>query len=169
MGRRSVKVKRLLRCGVTYASFDKLRTTGILGIRARASAAPPFVLSAPPFVLSTPPVVLSTPPFVLSTPPFVVSLSNHDQAPPKPLAPTPSARQKPPVPRSATFSPLAHRAFLLILLGSLLSNFGNAIQSVGAAWQLTASGQPAAVIALVQTAINLPIMLLALAAGPRAD
>ena len=34
--------------------------------------------------------------------------------------------------RSTTFSPLAHRAFLLILVGSLLSNFGNAIQSVGA-------------------------------------
>jgi MFS family permease len=70
---------------------------------------------------------------------------------------------------SGTFSPLAHRAFLLILVGSLLSNFGNAIQSVGAAWQFTASGQPADVIALVQTATNLPIMLLALPAGAWAD
>ena len=57
--------------------------------------------------------------------------------------------------RSTTFSPLAHRAFLLILVGSLLSNFGNAIQSVGAAWQLTLMHQPADVIALVQTATNL--------------
>ena len=70
---------------------------------------------------------------------------------------------------STTFGPLAHRAFLLILVGSLLSNFGNAIQSVGAAWQLTATGQPADVIALVQTATNLPIMLLALPAGAWAD
>lgn len=70
---------------------------------------------------------------------------------------------------STTFSPLAHRAFLLILVGSLLSNFGNAIQSVGAAWQLTATGQPADVVALVQTATNLPIMLLALPAGAWAD
>ena len=68
-----------------------------------------------------------------------------------------------------TFSPLAHRAFLLILVGSLLSNFGNAIQSVGAAWQLTIMRQPADVIALVQTATNLPIMLLALPAGAWAD
>jgi len=70
---------------------------------------------------------------------------------------------------STTFSPLAHRAFLLILVGSLMSNFGNAIQSVGAAWQLTIAGQPADVIALVQTATNLPIMLLALPAGAWAD
>jgi MFS family permease len=73
------------------------------------------------------------------------------------------------VSRTTTFGPLAHRAFLLILVGSLLSNFGNAIQSVGAAWQLTITGQPADVIALVQTATSLPIMLLALPAGAWAD
>jgi MFS family permease len=72
-------------------------------------------------------------------------------------------------PVNGTFGPLKHRAFLLILVGSLLSNFGNAIQSVGAAWQLTVAGQPADVIALVQTATNLPIMLLALPAGAWAD
>ena len=71
--------------------------------------------------------------------------------------------------RSATFRPLLHRAFMLILLGSLLSNFGNAIQSVGAAWHLTVLGQPADMIGLVQTALNLPIMLLALPAGASAD
>ena len=71
--------------------------------------------------------------------------------------------------RSATFGPLRRRAFMLILIGSLLSNFGNAIQSVGAAWHLTVLGQPADVIALVQTALNLPIMLLALPAGAWAD
>lgn len=70
---------------------------------------------------------------------------------------------------TATFAPLRHRAFALILAGSLLSNFGNAIQSVGAAWHLTESGQPADIVALVQTAINLPIMLLALPAGAWAD
>ena len=70
---------------------------------------------------------------------------------------------------STTFSPLRHRTFLFILLGSLFSNFGNAIQSVGAAWQLTATGQPADVVALVQSAMNLPIMLLALPAGTWAD
>jgi len=70
---------------------------------------------------------------------------------------------------STTFSPLAHRPFALIMTGALLTNLGNAIQSVGASWQLTASGAPADVVALVQTAINLPIMLLALPAGAWAD
>ena len=70
---------------------------------------------------------------------------------------------------TGTFSPLRYRAFLLILLGSLFSHFGNAIQSVGAAWQLTIMGQPADIIALVQSATNLPIMLLALPAGAWAD
>ena len=57
----------------------------------------------------------------------------------------------------------------LILAGSLLANMGNALQSVGAAWLLTESGEPADVVALAQTATNLPIMLLALPAGAWAD
>ena len=71
--------------------------------------------------------------------------------------------------RSTTFGPLAHRTFALLMLGVLLTNLGNAIQSVGAAWLLTAQGEPADVVALVQTALNLPIMLLALPAGAWAD
>lgn len=71
--------------------------------------------------------------------------------------------------RSATFSPLAHRTFALILGGALLANFGNQIQAVGASWLLTESGAPADVVALAQTATNLPIMLLALPAGAWAD
>lgn len=70
---------------------------------------------------------------------------------------------------TSTFAPLRHYVFALILLGSFLSNLGNAIQSVGAAWLLTETGQPADIVALVQTAINLPIMLLALPAGTLAD
>ncbi len=70
---------------------------------------------------------------------------------------------------STTLSPLRYRAFALILVGSLLSNFGNAIQSVGAAWQMTVTGQSADIVALVQSAANLPIMLLALPAGAWAD
>jgi MFS family permease len=69
----------------------------------------------------------------------------------------------------STLSPLRYRAFLLLVFGSLLFNFGNAIQSVGAAWQLTVTGQSADVVALVQSATNLPIMLLALPAGALAD
>jgi len=71
--------------------------------------------------------------------------------------------------QATTLSPLRYHIFAFILLGSLLSNFGNAIQSVGAAWHLTAAHQPADIVALVQSATNLPITLLALPAGAWAD
>lgn len=69
----------------------------------------------------------------------------------------------------STFAPLRHRSFALIMGGVLLTNLGNAVQGVGAAWHLTALGAPADVVALVQTALNLPILLLALPAGAWAD
>jgi len=72
-------------------------------------------------------------------------------------------------PRATTLSPLKHRLFLAIWFGSLLANFGNAVQSVGAAWLLTELNQPADMIALIQAAASLPIMLLALPAGAFAD
>ncbi|MXO60048.1 MFS transporter [Altererythrobacter salegens] len=71
--------------------------------------------------------------------------------------------------RSTTFAPLAHRMFALLMAGVLLTNLGNSVQAVGASWQLTAMGEPADVVALVQTALNLPILLLALPAGAWAD
>jgi MFS family permease len=86
-----------------------------------------------------------------------------------PLEPLRGSGQRARVPRSATLQPLENPAFRLILTGALMANLGNAIQSVGAAWSLTASGQPADVVALVQTALNLPILLLALPAGAFAD
>jgi MFS family permease len=71
--------------------------------------------------------------------------------------------------RPTTLSPLKHRLFLAIWFGSLLANFGNAVQSVGAAWLLTELRQPADIVALIQAAASLPIMLLALPAGAFAD
>ncbi len=71
--------------------------------------------------------------------------------------------------KPSTFGPLRHRAFAVLVTGSLLANLGNTIQSVGASWHLTELGQPADVVALAQTAYNLPIMLLALPAGAWSD
>ena len=71
--------------------------------------------------------------------------------------------------RSTTFAPLGNPVFALLMAGVLLANLGNAVQAVGASWQLTADGLPADVVALVQTALNLPILLLALPAGAWAD
>jgi MFS family permease len=69
----------------------------------------------------------------------------------------------------STLSPLSHRLFLTLCLASLAGYFGNAIQSVGAAWLMTALDGRADRVALVQTAIQLPIMLLALVGGAVAD
>ena len=54
-------------------------------------------------------------------------------------------------------------------LASLTSNFGGLIQSVGAAWLMTALAGSADLVALVQTSNTLPIMLFSLAAGAIAD
>lgn len=70
---------------------------------------------------------------------------------------------------TATFGPLRHRSFAVVVIASLIANLGNTIQSVGASWHLTELGYPADVVALVQTFYNLPIMLLGLPAGAWSD
>jgi MFS family permease len=67
------------------------------------------------------------------------------------------------------FAPLAEPTFRRIWLSSLLSNFGQLILGVGAAWEMTRlSGQPA-MVALVQTAMMMPLFLVAVPAGALAD
>jgi MFS family permease len=59
--------------------------------------------------------------------------------------------------------------FRRIWLASLLSNLGLMIQSVGAAWAMTQMTASADKVALVQTALMLPIMLISMPAGAVAD
>jgi MFS family permease len=66
-------------------------------------------------------------------------------------------------------APLRHGTFRRIWLASLLSNLGLFIQGVAAAWAMTQMTSSAELIALVQTASMLPIMLTSLAAGAIAD
>lgn len=66
-------------------------------------------------------------------------------------------------------APLRHALFRRIWLASLLSNFGLMIQSVGAAWAMTQMTSSADKVALVQTALMLPIMLISMPAGAIAD
>src|SRR3546814_19896489 len=56
--------------------------------------------------------------------------------------------------------------FRRIWFASLLSNFGLLIQAVGAAWSMTQLTPAADMVALVQTALMMPVMLVSLAAGP---
>ncbi|MDF8334956.1 MFS transporter [Novosphingobium cyanobacteriorum] len=69
----------------------------------------------------------------------------------------------------SSFAPLRHRAFRGIWLASLLSNFGLLINGVAAGWTMTDLSARADLVALVQTALMLPYMLFAMAAGAIAD
>ncbi len=68
-----------------------------------------------------------------------------------------------------TFAPLRDRAFRTIWTASLFSNFGQLILGVGAAWEMTRLSNSPAMVALVQTALMLPLMLVAVPAGALAD
>ncbi|VIO69931.1 putative multidrug-efflux transporter [Bradyrhizobium ivorense] len=66
-------------------------------------------------------------------------------------------------------APLRHTTFRRIWLASLLSNVGILIQGVGAAWAMTQMTSSADKVALVQTALLLPVMLISMPAGAIAD
>ena len=66
-------------------------------------------------------------------------------------------------------APLAEPVFRKLWLASLASNFGTLIQTVGAAWLMTTLVRSADMVAFVQAATALPIMLLSVPAGAVAD
>lgn len=66
-------------------------------------------------------------------------------------------------------APLGVQAFRRIWLASLLSNFGILIQGVGAAWSMSRLTDDVTMVALVQTALMFPLMLIALPAGAVSD
>jgi MFS family permease len=69
----------------------------------------------------------------------------------------------------STWAPLAIAAFRALWLAGLVSNIGTWMQTVGAQWLLVARPNAAALVALVQTASTLPVLMLALPAGVLAD
>ena len=77
-------------------------------------------------------------------------------------------KQAPPS-QNGLAAPLRIKLFRRIWLASLLSNLGLMIQSVGAAWAMTQMTSAADKVALVQTALMLPIMLISMPAGAIAD
>ncbi|MBN8961793.1 MAG: MFS transporter [Rhizobiales bacterium] len=74
-----------------------------------------------------------------------------------------------PLPANGLAAPLRIKLFRRIWLASLLSNLGLMIQSVGAAWAMTQMTSAADKVALVQTALMMPIMLISMPAGAIAD
>lgn len=65
--------------------------------------------------------------------------------------------------------PLRDTTFRRIWIGNVLSNLGIQIQGVGAAWAMTQMTSAADMVALVQTALLLPFMLISMPAGAIAD
>ena len=66
-------------------------------------------------------------------------------------------------------APLRYPVFRRIWLASLVSNFGLMIQGVGAAWAMTELTTDPEPVALVQTMLMAPMMLLSIPAGAAAD
>jgi MFS family permease/quinol monooxygenase YgiN len=66
-------------------------------------------------------------------------------------------------------APFGAPVFRKLWLASLGSNFGTLIQTVGAAWLMTTLVQSSDMVAFVQSATALPIMLLSVPAGAIAD
>ena len=70
---------------------------------------------------------------------------------------------------SPALAPLRQRTFRRLWLGVLISSTGTWMQTVGAQWLLVDKPNAAALVALVQAANTLPVMLLALPGGVLAD
>lgn len=79
----------------------------------------------------------------------------------------PKATEPPTAP--SALAPFRHPIFLAMWGASLVSHFGGLIQNVGASWLMTSLAPSADMVALVQVASVLPIMLLSLPAGAAAD
>ncbi|HEY1865168.1 MAG TPA: MFS transporter, partial [Roseiarcus sp.] len=67
------------------------------------------------------------------------------------------------------FSPLRHATFRRVWTASLMSNLGLLIMGVGAAWSMTQMTSSASMVALVQTALMMPVALISTPAGAIAD
>jgi len=78
-------------------------------------------------------------------------------------APAPSSA------RPSPFGPLREPDVRRIWAASLLSNFGYLILGVGAAWHMTRTTGSPTLVALVQSALMLPLMLVSVPAGAIAD
>lgn len=67
------------------------------------------------------------------------------------------------------FAPLKHKTFRNIWTTSVFSYFGHLILGVGVAWEMTRLTDSPSMVALTQTALMMPYMLVAMMAGAVAD
>jgi predicted MFS family arabinose efflux permease len=81
----------------------------------------------------------------------------------------PNNGREPNTTRIKAFAPLSEPVFRRVWLASFFSNFGHLVLGVGAAWEMMRLTNSASMVALVQSALTLPLMLAALPAGAIAD
>jgi predicted MFS family arabinose efflux permease len=70
---------------------------------------------------------------------------------------------------SSSWVTLGHELFRLLWIASVVSNIGTMMQEVGASWLMTELAPSPLMVALIQTAGALPVLLLSFAAGALAD
>src|SRR5512133_805833 len=69
----------------------------------------------------------------------------------------------------SAWSPLKNGLFRGLWIATIVSNVGTWMQDVGAGWLMTSLSSSPSLVALVEAADSLPVMLLALPAGAIAD
>jgi MFS family permease len=70
---------------------------------------------------------------------------------------------------SSSWVTLQHELFRVLWIASVVSNIGTMMQEVGASWLMTELAPSPLMVALIQTAGALPVLLLSFAAGALAD
>jgi len=83
--------------------------------------------------------------------------------------PRPNPRRLHHKPVASILRPFRRRIFTALWIAALVSNIGTWMQNVGAAWLMTSLSPSPLMVALIQTASSLPILILALPAGALAD
>lgn len=71
--------------------------------------------------------------------------------------------------RASPLAPFRHTTFRALWTATLASNLGGLVQTVAAGWMMTTISNSDDMVALVQAATTLPIMIFSLAAGALAD
>jgi len=82
---------------------------------------------------------------------------------------TESAKPAPPHTALSAWSPLQSALFRNLWIATIVSNVGSWMQDVGAGWLMTELSSSPSMVALVEAADSIPMMLLALPAGAIAD
>src|ERR1700737_662330 len=72
-------------------------------------------------------------------------------------------------PRLSPWAPLRHRVFFALFVAQMASNIGTLMQNVGSAWLMGDLHASPAMVALVQTATFLPVLIVGIPAGALAD